>query len=130
MNYQQVDQLIAIYGSKLPYEALGTLREKLLGMDYNTASIYLAQSKDPTIAIILSVLVGSLGIDRIYIGDVVIGILKLITCGGCGIWWLIDLFLISWEQQERKTSKKYWEFTFKSNKLLTEGFTQSEAFFV
>lgn len=80
MNYQQVDQLIAIYGSKLPYEALGTLREKLLGMDYNTASIYLAQSKDPTIAIILSVLVGSLGIDRIYIGDVVIGILKLITC--------------------------------------------------
>ena len=94
MNNQQVDQLIAIYGSKLPYEALGTLREKLLGMDYNTASIYLAQSKDPTIAIILSVLVGSLGIDRIYIGDVVIGILKLITCGGCGIWWLIDLFLI------------------------------------
>ena len=127
MNNLQVDQLIAIYGSKLPYEALGILREKLLEMDYNTASIYLAQSKDPTIAIILSVLVGSLGIDRIYIGDVVIGILKLITCGGCGIWWTCSS---SWEQQERKTSKKYWEFTFKSNKLLTEGFTQSEAFFV
>ena len=105
MNYQQVDQLIAIYGSKLPYEALGTLREKLLGMDYNTASIYLAQSKDPTIAIILSVLVGSLGIDRIYIGDVVIGILKLITCGGCGIWWLIDLFLIMGATREKNLQK-------------------------
>lgn len=105
MNNQQVDQLIAIYGSKLPYEALGTLREKLLGMDYNTASIYLAQSKDPTIAIILSVLVGSLGIDRIYIGDVVIGILKLITCGGCGIWWLIDLFLIMGATREKNLQK-------------------------
>lgn len=55
--------------------------------------------------------------------------LKLITCGGCGIWWLIDLFLIMGATRE-KNSKKYWEFTFKSNKLLTEGFTQSEAFFV
>lgn len=54
MNNLQVDQLIAIYGSKLPYEALGILREKLLEMDYNTASIYLAQSKDPTIALSFS----------------------------------------------------------------------------
>lgn len=105
MNNQQVDQLIAIYGSKLPYEALGTLRERLSGMDYDTASIYLAQSKDPTIAIILSVLVGSLGIDRIYIGDIVIGILKLITCGGCGIWWLIDLFLIMGATREKNLQK-------------------------
>ena len=105
MNNLQVDQLIAIYGSKLPYEDLGILREKLLEMDYNTASIYLAQSKDPTIAIILSVLVGSLGIDRIYIGDVIIGILKLITCGGCGIWWLIDLFLIMGATREKNLQK-------------------------
>lgn len=63
-------------------------------MDYNTASIILAQAKDPTISILLSVLVGSLGIDRIYIGDTGLGIIKLLTCGGCGIWWLIDLFLI------------------------------------
>ena len=63
-------------------------------MDYNAASIILAQAKDPTISILLSVLVGSLGIDRIYIGDTGLGIIKLLTCGGCGIWWLIDLFLI------------------------------------
>lgn len=105
MNNQQVDQLIAIYGNKLPYTALGTIREKLAGMDYNTASIYLAQAKDPTIAIILSVLVGTLGIDRIYIGDITIGILKLITCGGCGIWWLIDLFLIMDATKEKNLQK-------------------------
>ena len=94
MEQQQVEQLIAIYGNKLPIESIFTVREKLLSMDYNTASIILAQAKDPTISIILSIIVGSWGIDRIYIGDVGLGIIKLLTCGGCGIWWLIDLFLI------------------------------------
>lgn len=35
------------------------------------------------------------GIDRIYVGDVGWGVLKMLTCGGIGIWWLIDLFLIT-----------------------------------
>ena len=94
MEQQQVEQLIAIYGNKLPIESIFTVREKLLSLDYNTASIILAQAKDPTISIILSIIVGAWGIDRIYIGDVGLGIIKLRTCGGCGIWWLIDLFLI------------------------------------
>lgn len=94
MEQQQVEQLIAIYGNKLPIDSTFTVREKLRSMDYNTASIILAQAKDPTISIILSIIVGSWGIDRIYIGDVGLGIIKLLTCGGCGIWWLIDLFLI------------------------------------
>ena len=94
MEQQQVEQLIAIYGNKLPIESIFTVREKLLSLDYNTASIILAQAKDPTISIILSIIVGAWGIDRIYIGDVGLGIIKLLTCGGCGIWWLIDLFLI------------------------------------
>lgn len=49
------------------------------------------QFKDPTIALIISLIGGSLGVDRFYIG---LGIAKLITCGGCGLWTLIDLFLI------------------------------------
>ncbi len=94
MEQQQAEQFIAIYCNKLPLEAINIIKEKILTMDYNTASIILAQAKDPTISILLSVLVGSLGIDRIYIGDTGLGIIKLLTCGGCGIWWLIDLFLI------------------------------------
>lgn len=94
MEQQQVEQLIVIYCNKLPLEAIHVIKDKLLTMDYNAASIILAQAKDPTISILLSVLVGSLGIDRIYIGDTRLGIIKLLTCGGCGIWWLIDLFLI------------------------------------
>ena len=33
---------------------------------------------------------GYLGVDRFCRGQIVFGILKLITCGGCGIWWLVD----------------------------------------
>ena len=43
---------------------------------------------------LLSWLVGLWGIDRFYLGYTGLGILKLITLGGCGIWALIDLILI------------------------------------
>ena len=46
-------------------------------------------------ALLLSILVGTLGIDRFYMGYIGPGILKLITLGGLGIWWLIDLIMIA-----------------------------------
>ncbi|MFH1711560.1 MAG: TM2 domain-containing protein [Nanoarchaeota archaeon] len=48
-----------------------------------------------TLTIIMSVIFGSLGVDRFIMGKVGTGILKLITFGGCGIWWLIDVILIA-----------------------------------
>lgn len=47
------------------------------------------------LTLIMSILFGGLGVDRFIMGQVGLGILKLITAGGCGIWWLIDVILIA-----------------------------------
>jgi len=51
--------------------------------------------KSKTTALILSILLGELGIDRFYMGYIGLGILKLITFGGAGVWWLIDIIMIA-----------------------------------
>ncbi len=94
MEANHANQILALYGNKLPFESLEMVRDRLLKMDYNVASIRMVQFKDPTMALILSILVGSLGVDRFYIGDVGLGVGKLLTCGGAYIWWLVDLFMI------------------------------------
>jgi hypothetical protein len=51
--------------------------------------------KEWVVALLLSGLLGQLGIDRFYLGEVGLGIVKLLTCGGLGIWWIIDFILIA-----------------------------------
>ncbi len=53
------------------------------------------EAKSHTTALILSILLGGLGVDRFYMGYVGLGILKLLTGGGFGIWWLVDVILIA-----------------------------------
>jgi|TARA_B100002003_G_scaffold243433_1_gene267862 hypothetical protein len=52
------------------------------------------KKKKWVLALVLSVLLGWLGVDRFYAGYVLLGVLKLVTLGGLGVWWLIDIFLI------------------------------------
>jgi TM2 domain-containing membrane protein YozV len=50
--------------------------------------------KDWMVTLILAILVGGLGIDRFYSGSILLGVLKLVTFGGLGLWWLIDLIML------------------------------------
>ena len=73
--------------------------------DSKWATIQTLQFKDPTTSLIVSILGGSLGIDRFIIGDVGLGIGKLITCGGFYIWTVVDWFMIMGATREKNMKK-------------------------
>jgi hypothetical protein len=52
--------------------------------------------KSKLVAGLLEIFIGTLGIGRFYLGYTTIGVLQLVTFGGCGVWSLIDgIFIIT-----------------------------------
>ena len=78
-----------------PAEKKMLVREKLLAMpDEKYVMVSSVDYKDPTTLLIVSLFLGTLGVDRFMIGDVGLGVLKLLTGGCCGILTIIDWFTI------------------------------------
>ena len=102
----KINMLLMTYSKYFPDENMMMIRDKFETMDESkTSMLYTLGLKDPTMALILSIVAGGLGIDRFYIGDTGLGIAKLLTCGGCGIWTIIDYFLIMKVTKEKNLEK-------------------------
>ncbi|EGV29661.1 MAG: TM2 domain-containing protein [Prevotella sp.] len=98
--------LLSTYGKYFPEERFADVKTILESMSEDKqAALAMAGFKDPTITLIISLLGGGLGIDRFYIGDTGLGVAKLLTCGGLGIWSIIDWFLIMGAVREKNFQK-------------------------
>lgn len=96
MDSQKVDMYLMTNAKYFQGQHLNYIRERLsLIDDSKWGMIQTVELKDPTTILIVSILAGGLGIDRFLIGDTGLGVAKLLTCGGLGIWSIIDWFLIS-----------------------------------
>ncbi|HEL9645106.1 TPA: TM2 domain-containing protein [Streptococcus suis] len=93
---QFTDSYLAANASNLPAESLPMLRQRLDELDESqTAFILATELKSPTTALIFSILLGSFGADRFYIGQIGLGVAKLLLSWlTFGIWVLVDWFLI------------------------------------
>jgi hypothetical protein len=101
MEAQKIDLFLMTNSKFFEGHFIPQIRDRLLQLD-DSKFIYLQTIglKDPTVALIISIIVGGFGIDRFYIGDTGLGIAKLLTCGGLGIWTIVDWFLIMGRTRE------------------------------
>lgn len=106
MDAQKVDMFLMTNAKFFESHQINSIRERLLAIDDSKwPVISTIQFNDPTTILIVSILAGSLGIDRFMIGDTGIGVGKLITCGGFGIWTVIDWFMIQGATREKNFIK-------------------------
>jgi hypothetical protein len=106
MDVQKVDMFIMANGKYFESHQIMQIRERLLAADDSKwVAIQSLSLKDPQTSLIISILGGQLGIDRFVIGDTGLGVGKLLTCGGLGIWAIVDWFMIQGATREKNFEK-------------------------
>lgn len=64
------------------------------GVPINSSAEMPEGGKDWLTTLLLCIFVGAFGIHRFYTNSPVIGVIQLLTGGGCGIWAIVDLIMI------------------------------------
>lgn len=92
LSYQQLCAMAAA-GQLNPMTVVQRLETGVSVQLAALPGVYSPKSK--TTALLLGFFLGNLGVDRFYLGYVGLGVLKLLTFGGLGIWTLIDFILVA-----------------------------------
>ena len=100
LDQQKIDMFIMTNQKYFPEEKIVYLKD-----NDKFSLISTVQMKDPNTVLLVSIFLGVLGIDRFMIGDTGMGILKLLTCGCCGVLTIIDWFTISKKTRELNFNK-------------------------
>jgi TM2 domain-containing membrane protein YozV len=92
MTDDKVTMFMMANGKFFPNEKVMLVKERI-------------ENKDPTTMLLISIFLGSLGIDRFMLGDTAMGVLKLLTGGLCGILTIIDWFTVTNKAKELNFNK-------------------------
>lgn len=96
MEKNKVDMYIVANAEKFSSDKLGLIRMKLLELDDDKFTmLQCIELKNTTTMLLFSLFLGHWGVDRFMVGETGLGVLKLITCGGAGVWTVIDWFLVT-----------------------------------
>ena len=99
---QKVDMFLMTNKKYFPEDKIVFLREKLYNTDETKFSMVSSvEFKDPTTILLVSIFLGSMGIDRFMLKETGMGVLKLLTAGCCGILTLIDWFSVQKKAKEK-----------------------------
>lgn len=103
---QNIDLYLTTNAKYFEPSAIPIIRQKLENAsDDSLLTLQATELKDPTVMLLVSIFLGTLRVDRFMIGDIGIGILKLLTGGLCGILTIIDWFTISRKTKQLNLSK-------------------------
>lgn len=95
MEKEKINQFIMVNGKFFPEMMIEDVKQKLESLDESKESMLMATEwKNPTVAFLFAFFLGGWGVDRFWLGETGLGVVKIITCAGAGIWGLIDLFTV------------------------------------
>ena len=101
MDAQKVDMYLLSTAKFYENYQIPVIRERLLAMDDSKfIMLQTLNPRDPILMLIISLLAGHFGVDRFLLGDTGLGVAKLLTCGGLGIWTIVDWFLVMGRTRE------------------------------
>ncbi|MBR2901982.1 MAG: TM2 domain-containing protein [Clostridia bacterium] len=105
MDKQKIDLYLVTNVKYFEPSAIPIIRTKLENATEETLlTLQACELKDPTVLLLISIFLGSFGIDRFMLGDTGMGVLKLLTAGCCGILTIIDWFSITKKVKQKNFS--------------------------
>lgn len=101
MEQSKIDLFIATMSEKFEPQEMMAIRSQLEKLDDNKFPLLQSLNyKNPTTMLIISLFLGQWGVDRFMLGETGLGVFKLLTCGGLGIWAIVDWFLVMGKTKE------------------------------
>ena len=106
MEQSKIDWFVANNSGKLSADKMQLVVEKMKTMsDDKFALLQTTSLTSPVVVWVVCLFFGYICIDRFMVGSVGAGVAKLLTGGGFGLWWFIDLFLIGKAAKEKNFNK-------------------------